>query len=96
MLSAQLRVGFYPGMVDDAVTGSPIEGARITLQDTVAVTDRGVRFKSPARAARSRRDGSVEVRTQIDAAEEFSSDGWMLWNPRNQYSAGGLNPEATP
>jgi hypothetical protein len=40
--------------------------------------------------------GSVGVRTQIDAAEEFASDGWMLWNPGNQYSAGGIDPEATP
>ncbi len=28
-----------------------------------------------------------EVRTQIDAAEAFGSDGWMIWNPRNNYSA---------
>ncbi|OGP78018.1 MAG: GTP-binding protein [Deltaproteobacteria bacterium RBG_16_49_23] len=28
----------------------------------------------------------VEVRKQIDAAEEFGSDGWMLWNPGNLYS----------
>jgi hypothetical protein len=29
----------------------------------------------------------VEVREQINAAEEFGSDGWMLWNPSNVYSA---------
>ncbi len=29
----------------------------------------------------------VEVREQIDATEEFGSDGWMLWNPGNVYSA---------
>jgi hypothetical protein len=28
----------------------------------------------------------VEVREQINAAEEFGSDGWMLWNPSNVYS----------
>ena len=33
-----------------------------------------------------------EIRTQINAAEEFGSDGWMLWNPRNQYSAADLKP----
>jgi hypothetical protein len=27
-----------------------------------------------------------EVRKQINAAEEFGSNGWMLWNPRNVYS----------
>jgi hypothetical protein len=29
----------------------------------------------------------VEVQEQINAAEEFGSDGWMLWNPGNVYSA---------
>ncbi len=37
--------------------------------------------------------GAKEIREQISAAEKFGSDGWMLWNPRNVYSAGGLNPE---
>jgi hypothetical protein len=31
-----------------------------------------------------------EIRDQIDAAEEFGSDGWMLWNPHNIYSEDGL------
>lgn len=35
--------------------------------------------------------GAEEIRTQIRAAEQFGSDGWMLWNARNQYSAAGLN-----
>ncbi len=34
-----------------------------------------------------------EIRTQIQAAEDFGADGWMLWNPRNTYSADGLYPE---
>jgi hypothetical protein len=33
-----------------------------------------------------------EIRAQINAAEEFGADGWMLWNPQNRYSAGGLRP----
>jgi hypothetical protein len=33
-----------------------------------------------------------EVRSQINAAEDFGAGGWMLWNPRNQYSAVGLKP----
>ncbi len=33
-----------------------------------------------------RRFGPAEVRAQIQAADEFGSDGWMLWNPRNSYS----------
>ncbi|MBF0558459.1 MAG: GTP-binding protein [Nitrospirae bacterium] len=31
-----------------------------------------------------------EIQRQIKAAEEFGSDGWMLWNPRNVYTADGL------
>lgn len=35
-----------------------------------------------------------EVRQQIDAAESFGSGGWMLWNPRNDYSNSGLRERA--
>lgn len=35
-----------------------------------------------------------EVRAQIDAAEALGTDGWMLWNAHNRYSAAGL--KATP
>ncbi|MFI5393937.1 MAG: putative glycoside hydrolase [Candidatus Binatia bacterium] len=31
-----------------------------------------------------------EISAQITAAEDFGSDGWMLWNPHNLYSADGL------
>ena len=34
-----------------------------------------------------------EIRNQIRAAEEFGSDGWMLWNPRNIYKTDGLKKE---
>ena len=34
-----------------------------------------------------------EIRSQINAAEEFGSDGWMLWNPRNVYRTDGLKRE---
>ena len=34
--------------------------------------------------------GADEISAQIRAAEEFGSNGWMLWNPRNSYSAAGL------
>jgi len=33
----------------------------------------------------------VEIREQIKATEDFSSDGYMLWNPRNVYSPDGLS-----
>jgi hypothetical protein len=31
-----------------------------------------------------------EIMQQIRAAEDFGSNGWMLWNPRNEYSEDGL------
>lgn len=31
-----------------------------------------------------------EIAGQIRATEEFGGNGWMLWNPRNVYSAAGL------
>ncbi len=37
--------------------------------------------------------GAKEIRAQISAAEKFGSDGWMLWNPRNQYTEAGLTVE---
>lgn len=35
---------------------------------------------------------SGEVRAQIRAADDFGANGWMLWNPRNRYSAADLRP----
>lgn len=35
-----------------------------------------------------------EIREQIRAAEDFGSDGWMLWNPRNVYTSEGLKQAA--
>jgi hypothetical protein len=37
-----------------------------------------------------------EVRAQIKAAEDFGSDGWMIWNPRNQYSSQDFARESSP
>lgn len=34
--------------------------------------------------------GAEAMRAQIRAAEDFGSNGWMLWNPRNVYSNAGL------
>jgi len=33
------------------------------------------------------------VRRQIGAAESVGTDGWMLWNPRNEYARGDLAPK---
>ena len=37
-----------------------------------------------------------EIREQISAAEKFGSQGWMLWNPGNVYSAEALKKEKIP
>jgi len=37
-----------------------------------------------------------EIRDQINAAREFGSGGWMLWNPCNAYSSFGLKKEELP
>ncbi|MBV9155137.1 MAG: GTP-binding protein [Acidobacteriaceae bacterium] len=34
-----------------------------------------------------RQFGEEQIQAQIKAAESFGSDGWLLWNPRNVYSA---------
>lgn len=34
--------------------------------------------------------GEQEIRDQIRASEDFGSNGWILWNPRNVYTAAGL------
>ncbi|MFM9883630.1 MAG: putative glycoside hydrolase [Burkholderiales bacterium] len=33
---------------------------------------------------------ATEIRAQIRAADEFGTNGWLLWNPRNTYRADGL------
>ncbi len=37
-----------------------------------------------------RQFGRSEIQAQIKAAESFGADGWILWNPRNVYSAEAL------
>ena len=37
-----------------------------------------------------------EVASQIRAAQDFGSDGWMLWNAGNVYSGTGLAQQAPP
>jgi hypothetical protein len=39
--------------------------------------------------------GVKEVRAQQKAAEDAGATGWMLWNPRNDYTAEALRPKAT-
>jgi len=37
--------------------------------------------------------GPQEISRQIQAAEEFGSDGWMVWNPHNVYPSAGFRPK---
>lgn len=55
----------------------------------------GVRFRPWLQAFRDyafdhRTFGAVEIQAQIKAAESEQTDGWMLWNPRNQYDRDAL------
>ncbi len=34
--------------------------------------------------------GDKEIREQIQASDDFGSNGWILWNPRNVYTKAGL------
>jgi hypothetical protein len=36
--------------------------------------------------------GVTEIREQIRGADEAGAAGWMLWNPRNDYTAAALRP----
>lgn len=55
----------------------------------------GVRFRPWLQAFRDyafdhRQFDAKAIRAQTDAAEAAGADGWMLWNPRNQYDANDL------
>jgi len=39
---------------------------------------------------------TAQIRAQIDGAEAFGSDGWMLWNPHNSYGTAGLKEDGQP
>ncbi len=40
--------------------------------------------------------GVPEVRAQIQAADDAGAAGFMLWNPRNEYTAAALRPKTAP
>ena len=55
----------------------------------------GVRFRPWLQAFRDyafdhRVFDGTSIRAQTDAADAADTDGWMLWNPRNQYDANDL------
>lgn len=39
--------------------------------------------------------GTTEIRAQISGADDGGASGWMLWNPRNSYTAAALNPKGS-
>jgi hypothetical protein len=39
--------------------------------------------------------GVSEVRAQIKAADDAGATGWMIWNPRNDYTAPAFRPETS-
>jgi hypothetical protein len=39
--------------------------------------------------------GPGEVSSQIRGAADGGSSGWMLWNPRNDYTAAALRPKTS-
>jgi hypothetical protein len=38
--------------------------------------------------------GVSQIRAQIKGADDAGGAGWMLWNPRNDYTASALRPAA--
>jgi hypothetical protein len=40
--------------------------------------------------------GVKEIRAQVKAADDAGAVGWMLWNPRNDYTVAALQPKPTP
>jgi hypothetical protein len=76
----------------------PYEIPRLSLERARERTCvRSIRFRPWLQAFRDyafdhRVFGPADIRSQIRAAEDFGSDGWMLWNPHNVYSRDGLQP----
>lgn len=94
----------YPSGFQFGIPGypNPVQHPRQVVSNTLHMAQRrtglpAVRFRPWLQAFRDyafggQRFGGEEIRLQIDAAEQFGSDGWMLWNPRNVYTREGLKP----
>ena len=74
----------------------PYEIVRYSLERAIARTGVSpLRFRPWLQAFRDyafdrRNFGEDEVKAQIKGADGFGSDGWMLWNPRNDYAGLGF------
>lgn len=90
----QFGIPGYPNPVQH-----PREVVGLTLEKARKRTGKpALRFRPWLQAFRDYAFGGVpyqgrEIRMQIDAAEDFGSDGWMLWNPKNIYDRNGLKPK---
>jgi hypothetical protein len=92
----------YPSTFQYGIPGNrnpvenPLEIVRLTLARAYERTGLNpVHFRPWLQAFRDyafdrRKFGADQIRDQIQAAENFGSDGWMLWNPRNVYTTAGL------
>ena len=88
----------YPSGFQSGIPGyrnpveHPYEIVRLSLEQARQRTSLPpVRFRPWLQAFRDYAFGgrpftAGEVRKQIQAAEDFGASGWMIWNPRNQYS----------
>ena len=71
----------------------PYDIVRLTLDRAGERTQIGpIRFRPWLQAFADyafdhRQFGPKEIQAQIKAAQDFGADGWLLWNPRNLYSA---------
>lgn len=77
----------------------PYEIVFLSLQNARERGIPSIRFRPWLQAFRDyafdrREYTGTQIRAQISAAEKFGSDGWMLWNPRNQYTGEGLKVES--
>jgi hypothetical protein len=76
---------------------APYEVVHHSLQRALERTGvDGVRLRPWLQAFRDyafdkRQFGAPQIRQQIQGAEALGTDGWMLWNARNRYSAEGLS-----
>ncbi len=76
----------------------PYEIVFLSLQNARERGIPSIRFRPWLQAFRDyafdhREFTGTQIGQQISAAKKFGSDGWMLWNPRNQYTAEGLKLE---
>ena len=75
---------------------NPFEIVYLTLKKAQERTQLpSVRFRPWLQAFRDyafdrRHFAGKEIKDQIKAVEKFGSNGWMLWNPRNNYGTDGL------